>query len=180
MVCAVVDEPLNQPIRADIATRFQPGNQLALGQSGGRPVNYTEEMLDQLAIKLYEWMQLPESIYVKSFCFQYGLLPQKIEDYCNRSPVFREAWLQSKEWQEAKLVTQALNRKTAEGMTKFVLVNVHKWKEKTEVSGDSANPLALVLADIAKKNQQPIDIQEVEPDQLTQATDTKPIESIQP
>ena len=45
MVCAVVDEPLNQPIRADIATRFQPGNQLALGQSGGRPVNYTEEML---------------------------------------------------------------------------------------------------------------------------------------
>lgn len=148
-------------------TRFKPGNQCALGHGFGRPQVWNKEKLDKLAEALYDWMQEPESIYLKTFCVKYGLITNKVDEYLNRSSVFRDAWSQAKEWQEAKLVTEALAKRTSDSMTKFVLVNVHKWKERTEVSGDSANPLALVLEKIAKQNQEPIQCEIVPPEQIS-------------
>lgn len=146
---------------------FVPGNQYGLGNSGGRPVKFTAEMLSELTTHLYNWIQEPDNLYLKNFCFQFGLEPDKIDEYCNRSEEFRQCWYLVKHKQEAKLVDLALKRKISDSMTKFVLVNVHKWKEKTEISGDSQNPLALVLEQIAKQNQDPIEIQALEAEQVT-------------
>jgi len=179
MACALNDENLlsaDVPVRADIATRFQPGNKLSLGVSPGRPVNFTNEMLESLTYNLIEWIQHPDNLYLKNFCFEYGLEPVKIEEYSNRCPEFRKAWQMAKDKQEGKLVDLGLKRKISDSMAKFVLVNVHKWREKTEISGDSANPLALVLEQIAKQNQDPIEIQALEAEQLT----NQAAESIQP
>jgi len=34
-------------------------------------------------------------------------------------------------------------------MTKFVLANHHGWQKKNQISGDTANPLALIMERIA-------------------------------
>jgi len=142
------------------------GNQNAKGHGFGRPQIWTEEKIDAIAEKLYEWMQRPKSIYLKSFWCEQNIHKDMVTDFINRSPIFARAYSQAKEWQEAKLVTEALAKRTSDSMTKFVLVNVHKWKERTEVSGDAQNPLALVLEKIAKQNHEPIQCEVVPPAQI--------------
>ncbi len=129
---------------------FAVGNQLSVGNEGRPPDKWTQEVLSQLAQDLREWMQRPESIYVKTFCYEKRFLASQAEDFCAKSPEFAEAWKESRQWQEQKLVGHAIFRKTSEGMTKFVLANCHGWREKVEASNDIINPLAAILSKIAE------------------------------
>ena len=151
--------------------RFKQGNTLWFNNGAGRPEKWTQEVLEQLAYKLIKWTERPESIYLKTFCYENGFLAQQAEEFCQKSPVFSEAWLAAREWQEQKLVVQALKRKTSDNMTKFVLANVHKWKERSELSGDANNPLAMVLDKIARKNQEPIEVIEPIQDKIDTTQD---------
>ena len=54
--------------RADIATRFQKGNEVwKLAQRAGRPETWTEEDVVSLAIKLLKWMDEEDSICMRGF-----------------------------------------------------------------------------------------------------------------
>jgi hypothetical protein len=46
--------------------------------------------------------------------------------------------------QECRLVEMGITRKGDPGSIKFILQNKSDWKEKSEVSGNAANPLANV------------------------------------
>ena len=143
------------------ANAFQPGNQISVGNEGGRPEIWTREKLLELTDKFYKWMQRPDVMYVKTFCHENGFLAAQADEFCLKCPEFSLAWKKSKQWQEQRLITNAITKQYSEGMVKFVLTNVHGWREKSEISGDVMNPLASMLDKIAK--QQEIEEAEIVP-----------------
>jgi hypothetical protein len=66
-----------------------------------------------------------------------------------RAKVFSEVYSRAKSWQECRLVNGGLMKKYDCSMTKFVLANHHGWQKKNQISGDTANPLALIMERIA-------------------------------
>jgi hypothetical protein len=69
----------------------------------------------------------------------------RLVEFAETSEAFAEVYKRAKAWQECKLVNGGLNKKYNCSMAKFVLVNHHAWKEKTEVSGDPINPIKFIL-----------------------------------
>lgn len=124
------------------------GNKNAVGNKGGAPEKYTDEWIAQEAKLFLEWMKLPESIFFKSFAIERGYSPQRLTEFASRSVEFSEVLSRAKDWQESKLVSYGLFNKTNCGMTKFVLANHHGYTERSQVGGDQANPLALILGNI--------------------------------
>ncbi len=120
------------------------GNKYAVGNSGLPPV-YTQEWLIEEAENFREWMKKEDSIFFKSFCVERGYSPQRLTEFSEKCPEFSEVYKLAKDWQEQKIITTALWNKTNSGMAKFVLANHHGYVEKTQVSGDAANPLQFLL-----------------------------------
>lgn len=142
---------IDDPKRREAVSKALQGNKFAVGNQGGRPEKWTQERLSQLAKDVREWIKLKDSIFMKTFLYEQDIHPNQIEELKQKSKEFSEAWDAAKVWQEQKLIVEALKRRTSEGITKFVLANVHGYKEKTEVSGDSSCPLNFILNDIDGK-----------------------------
>lgn len=111
---------------------FQPGHRLSVGNEGGRPEKYTKEWIDQEADALLQWMELPTSVYAKMFALERGYSPTRYHEFCEKSPKFKNAFEQIREWQESKIVMGGLGNQFNPTMSKFVLANCHKWKERPE------------------------------------------------
>lgn len=124
------------------------GNKRALGNDGGRPEIYTEDWIRKEAALFREWMQRDDSIYFKSFAIERGYHPNRLQEFADKNPEFSGVLEIAKAWQEQKLVNLGLFNKINCGMTKFVLANHHSWVEKSQISGDAANPLAFLLGKI--------------------------------
>ena len=149
--------------RADYATRFQPGNRAWFGAKSGRPIIWTKPKIKQVTEALKLWIDEPKNYYVISFCNEVGLLHSQLEDLASKDPEFAETYKIAKQVQEIRLVDLAVSRKGDGNFIKFVLANKAGWREKTELSGDSSNPLAIVLDKISKKQQEPIATEVLEP-----------------
>lgn len=121
------------------------GNKFAKGHSKGAPQKYTDSWIEQEAEAFRQWMQLPESIFFKSFAIERGYSPQRLTEFAEKNKVFSEVFKLAKDWQESKLINCGLFNKTNSGMTKFVLANHHGYSEKSQVGGDQANPLSFLL-----------------------------------
>ena len=121
------------------------GNKYALGHGCGAPEKYTDEWIEKESEAFIEWMKLPESIFFKSFAIERGYHPNRLQEFADKSPIFSGVLNKAKAWQEQKLINFALFNKINAGMTKFVLANHHGYVEKTQVSGDAANPLSFLL-----------------------------------
>jgi len=132
------------------------GNKYAVGNNGGVPKTYTKEWLEKEAQAFLDWMELPDSIFFKSFAIERGYSPQRLTEFADQSNVFAEVLKRAKGWQESKLVKGGLRKEYDSSITKFVLVNHHGYKEKSEISGDQTNPLAVVLEKIAAQNAAPL------------------------
>jgi hypothetical protein len=124
------------------------GNKFAKGHGKGAPQKYTDEWIEREAEEFCNWMKLPESIFIKSFAIERGYSPQRLTEFAEKNKVFSEVLARAKDWQESKLVSYGLFNKTNCGMTKFVLANHHGYTERSQVGGDQANPLALILGNI--------------------------------
>lgn len=74
------------------------------------------------------------------------------------SPLFARTMSRAREIQERRIVKKSLDRTFDGNFAKFVLANRHGWKEKTEISGDAANPLSFILGNIDGKTKDIIDI----------------------
>lgn len=121
------------------------GNKRALGNKGRSPDKYTTEWIEQEALIFREWMNKEDSVFFKTFCIERGYHPNRLQEFAEKSPVFAGVLEIAKVWQESKLVNYGLFNKTNAGMTKFVLANHHGYCEKTQVAGDTANPLKFLL-----------------------------------
>lgn len=115
---------------------------------GGAPPKYTKEFIENEADEFIKWMQLPRSIYYKSFAFSRGYSQQRLTEWAASNEKFAETMRIANDWQEQKLIECSLHNDTNASMTKFVLINKHNWRDKQEtviLSADSNNPLAALL-----------------------------------
>lgn len=159
---------------------FKPGN--TIGLTGGRPEEWTKEKIDIETQALEDWINDPTKFYLNGFATDRGYHSKHLEVFAQRHEGFRLTLARAREVQEQRIVEASLTKKFDGNFAKFVLANRAGWKERTEVSGDSSNPLALVLDKVAKQNQpEPIEAQIVEPESITnqsaaQSTDNQPTE----
>jgi hypothetical protein len=126
---------------------------------------------------LKEWISVPENYYFNRFLTLRGLHPEQASRLEARSSVFRDAVRFAKAVMEERLVHLAVTKQGDGNFIKFVLANKAGWKERSEVSGDSQNPLALVLDKIAKQNQEPIEAQVIEPESITNQVAAQPTDN---
>ena len=171
--------PDQKPVKPNFSTRFQKGNKFQLmAERLGRHTDWPDEDIAEETQALKEWISDPKNYYFNSFLTLRGLHHEHVERFSQRNAEFCAMVKFAKAIMEQRLVDLAISKKGDGNFIKFVLANKSGWKERSEISGDSANPLALVLDKIAKQNQEPIQAQVIEPEQLSnqspsQATEPK-------
>lgn len=121
------------------------GNKRALGHGFGRPKVYDDTFIEREADAFLEWIQNPINIWMEDFALERGYSPQRFYEFAKTSPVFSEVLEYVKYWQKSKLVKGGLLDSFNAGFCKFVLGNTSSWSERTQVSGDTANPLQFLL-----------------------------------
>jgi hypothetical protein len=123
----------------------------------GRPREWTKEYIEQKRQLLEKWIDNPKNYFFTTFLNEADLHHEHIERFCNYSPEFRATHARALKIQEARLVDLAVSRKGDGNFIKFIMANKCGWKEKSEVSGDGVNPLAIIMARIADSAKDPLD-----------------------
>ncbi|SRR5216684_241216 len=125
----------------------------------GRPKTYTKPIVDQYALDLIEWSNKDSSVWIKDFCLEQDLDPNIMSDWSRENNNFALAYNIAKQKQESRLFKGALDNKYNNKITVLCLTNHHGWADKSEtrVSGDSQNPLTIVLDKVAGKTKDMID-----------------------
>lgn len=114
-------------------------------ETGGRPKKYTKEFIEKEADAFMEWLNTPGSMYFKRFALNRGYNPLLLSAWAKENEKFRIVHQYAQQWQETRLAEGGLTSEFNSGFCKFVMGNVCKWTEKTEVSGSQKNPLSFVL-----------------------------------
>lgn len=118
---------------------------------GGRPREWTEELIEVERQELDKWIHNPENYYLTNFLIERDLDNEGIARFCRYSERFRDTFEKAKRVQESRLVNLAVSKKGDGGFIKFVLQNRAGWKERNEISGDQANPLTVLMEQISNK-----------------------------
>lgn len=129
---------------------------------GGRPIEWTEERIEERTKALEKWMANPENYFFTKFLVEQNLDAKQITRMCEKSPRFCHTVEQAKRFQELRLVEMAVTKKGDGNFIKFVLQNKAGWRDKTEISGDAANPLSVIMDRVALNNRSPIDDYDLE------------------
>ena len=151
---------MNDPIKKKRKGTPRPtclGNKFALGNKGGRPHKWDKKAIAKETTALNEWIKDPANYFFTSFLAVRNLHPQQIERFAEVSEEFCEAYARAKLVQEQRIVEGALTRKFDGNFAKFVLQNKAGWKERNELSGNTENPLAVILEHIASRAKNPLD-----------------------
>ena len=127
-------------------------------QQFGRPIEWTAERIENEARVFDEWMGNPKNYYFTKFALDRGYTSDFLTHLAGRSEIFARTLHRARELQEVRIAANSLDRTFDGNFAKFVLANRHGWKEKTEISGDAANPLAFILGNIDTKSKDIIDI----------------------
>ena len=134
---------------------------------GGKPKYWTVEKIAKEAESLEKWLKNEDNYYIRNWLAERRIGPATVLEWCDRLPFFEKVYARAKLLQENRLVHLATTRKGDGNFIKFVLSNKHGWKEKSEVAGDNANPLAVILGKINDTKQEPLSLDnqpiEVEP-----------------
>lgn len=115
----------------------------------GRPIEWTEERIEKKRVALEKWINDPNNYFFTAFLNQEDLFNEQIVRFCQLSPLFRSTYSRALAIQEQRLVDLAVSRKGDGNFIKFVLQNKAGWRERQEISGDQANPLAVIMDRIA-------------------------------
>lgn len=117
-------------------------------EKGGRPIKYTSAFIEVEAEAFEAWMRREDSLWYKDFALERGYLPDQLSEWAKINEKFSRVYKKSQEWQLSKLVKGGLIGKFNGSFTKFVLGNTAGWTDKSQIMGDTANPLAFVLQKI--------------------------------
>ena len=123
----------------------------------GRPREWTEQDIEEKRVHLEKWINNPKNYFFTSFLNEADLYDEQIQRFCNYSESFRLTYARALKIQETRLVELAVSRKGDGNFIKFIMANKCGWKEKSEVSGDGVNPLAIIMAKIADSAKDPLD-----------------------
>lgn len=116
-------------------------------ETGGRPIKYTKEFIENEATAFLEWMSRADSMWYKDFALERGYLPENLTAWAKINDKFSYVYKHSQAWQQSKLVKGGLGGSYNPSFTKFVMSNTCDWRERqeTKLSGDAINPLAFLL-----------------------------------
>ena len=123
----------------------------------GRPIEWTPDRIAEETKALIKWSANPENYYLTRFLAERKLDTAHLDRFAKYDESFCLALKHAKQLQECKLVELAISKKGDGGFIKFVLQNKAGWKDKTEISGDAANPLAVIMDRIAINSKNPLD-----------------------
>lgn len=123
----------------------------------GRPIEWTEAAIAKETEALYEWMANKKNYFFTGFMNERRLHPEHLERFSQKSQRFCEALKLARQIQEQRLAEMAVEDRGNAGFIKFILQNKAGWKEKSELSGNSANPFAVILDRIAETSRLPLD-----------------------
>lgn len=126
----------------------------------GRPIEWTEERIEEKRIALEKWINNPNNYFFTSFLNQEDLFNEQIIRFCQLSERFRSTYSRALAIQEARIVEGSMTRKFDGNFAKFVLQNKAAWRERQEISGDQANPLAVIMDRIADSAKDTIEYNE--------------------
>ena len=117
----------------------------ALPPKPGRPIEYTEERIKDLADGLRAFMDKPDNFWLKDYALQMGMDPARLSELAEKDDYFSQAYRWAKAMQESKLAKSGLKGKFNAQMTKFALTNVAGWREQGQIDVTSGgNPLGYV------------------------------------
>src|SRR5437879_5413106 len=119
-------------------------------ETGGRPLTYTKEVVDKLAVKLEEWLKDKDNIFIQKFAYEIGFNHRKISEFKEISDKFREACDKLDAKQQFMLFEGGLKKKYAYPMCALILSHNHNISSKTEqkVTGSANDPLGFICLNI--------------------------------
>ena len=110
------------------------------GIKGGRPVEWTDERIQNAADNLNEYLDRTRTdktmFWWKDWCFDYGILPSKCSELAKQHKGFCEVYRRACEWQEQTVVKYALAKKFSDNFSQFYLKTQHRdrWRENEETN----------------------------------------------
>lgn len=119
-------------------------------ETGGRPVKYTKDFIENEADALLEWLKKEDSLWFEDFALERGYDPNLFSMWASENEKFSGVYNRAKSWQKSLLIRGGLQNKFNANIVKLVLFNTIGWtdKQETRISGDATNPLAFVLNSI--------------------------------
>lgn len=96
----------------------------------GRPLKYTEEYLNDLAIKLLDWIKVQSNWWLMDFAIENDLYAQQLTEFSAKNESFYLALKKAKTIQESRIVKLAMVRKIDTTMAIFTLKNIAGWRDK--------------------------------------------------
>lgn len=107
-----------------------------------------DEDIEQLAVEFDAWMELPDSLWFKSFWLSKNLDYDYAVELSERNESLAFVFKKARAWQTARLLERGLQKELSEGLVKLVLYNTAGWSDKKQISGDAQNPLAMIINEI--------------------------------
>ena len=99
----------------------------------GRPLKYTPEFINNLRLKLEKWIEIPSNWYISQFAIEHKIWKQRIYDFANKDPKFKDSLKKAEQIQETRLVQLALARKVDTSMAIFTLKNIAGWRNEPPI-----------------------------------------------
>lgn len=121
---------------------------------GGRPVEWTEDRILELAAALEKWSQAHTSCYLETFCATHRTYPQRLSEFAEKNPKFAEALKVAKASCAAHLAEATAGGEMPPAFGIFALKQ-HGWRDKHEVehSGPSGGAIPFqVTVNLVKPN----------------------------
>jgi hypothetical protein len=125
-------------------------------EKGGRPCRYSIEDIEKFADEFKNWLNNPTHVWFKDFCLDKDIDPDLMAEWAKENEKFNGVYKLAKHRQESRLINGGLLNMYNSSIVKLVLSNAHGWtdKQETKVSGNTANPLALILQNINGKTKE--------------------------
>lgn len=107
-------------------------NQLGYTTSaGGRPTEFSDEIIEHYADELLEWMQDPQNIWLKDFCLERLINPENMSIWEKKNDKFSQVYKLAKAYQESRILKGGLTSNYNSNIVKLVLSKCHQgWTEE--------------------------------------------------
>jgi hypothetical protein len=111
---------------------------------GGRPVEWTPELIEDMGNRLVTWAQNHNALYLESFCKSERTYPQKLTEFAAKNQKFSES-LKIAKCANAANIGEAVAAGEIPPAVGIFGLKQHGHTEKHEVSGANGGPLDMVM-----------------------------------
>lgn len=104
-------------------------------EKGGRPVEWTDEIIEKEAQELLIWLKQPQNFYFEDFCIERGYEAEYLSRWANRNKKFRQAYKMARLVQKRTIAKNAMFKKFDSGFCRWFLSCNYAMIEGTDTSG---------------------------------------------